>query len=118
MGIIHRDIKPENVLIVPGTSSVRVRIADFTNAWLAPGDVPDEWKRSYDVEPGAPLEPWRVYSNKLIGTREYLAPEIWDEDWYGVMVDWWAFGCLLYDLFCGDVRTSLVYDCISLTFVP
>ena len=53
MGIIHRDIKPENILIVPGTSSARVRITDFTNAWLAPGESPEEWKRNYDVEPGA-----------------------------------------------------------------
>jgi serine/threonine protein kinase len=103
MGIIHRDIKPENVLIVPGTGAARVRITDFTNAWLAPGDMPEEWQRNYDVEPGAPLEVWRTYSKNCIGTKEYIAPEIRSQDWYGPMVDWWAFGCLVYDLLVGDV---------------
>lgn len=103
MGIIHRDIKPENILIVPGTSSARVRITDFTNAWLAPGESPEEWKRNYDVEPGAPLHPSRLYAKKVIGTREYIPPEMRNSEWYGVMVDWWGLGCLMFDLLVGDV---------------
>ena len=104
MGIIHRDIKPENILIVPGTASARVRITDFTNAWLAPGESPEEWKRNYDVEPGAPLQASRLYAKKLIGTREYIPPEMRNSEWYGVMVDWWGLGCLMFDLLVGDVR--------------
>ena len=76
MGIIHRDIKPENIFVVPGTSSVRVRIGDFSNAWLAPGDTPEEWSNSYDIEPGKPLDLKRVYATSHVGTEAYLAPEI------------------------------------------
>lgn len=102
MGIIHRDIKPENILHTPGDPG-RIRIADFTNAWTSPGDCPEERARLHDTQPGAPLNPRAVYSKKLIGTKEYLAPEMWRREWYGVMVDWWALGCLVYDLIVGDV---------------
>ena len=102
MGIIHRDIKPENILHTPGNPG-RIRIADFTNAWTSPGDCPEERARLHDTQPGAPLNPRTVYSKKLIGTKEYLAPEMWRREWYGVMVDWWALGCLVYDLIVGDV---------------
>ncbi|THG94404.1 hypothetical protein EW026_g7063 [Hermanssonia centrifuga] len=102
IGIIHRDIKPENILLSAASSDVRIRITDFTNSWIAPGDTADEWQRAYDVAPGSPLEWWRVYSKRYIGTKEYLAPEIRKKQWYGIMVDWWSLGCLAYDLIAGD----------------
>lgn len=109
MGIIHRDIKPENIFVVPGTSSLRIRIGDFSNAWLAPGDSPEEWSNSYDVEPGKALDSKRLYAIAHVGTEAYMAPEIRARDqWYGPMVDWWALGCTMYDLHVGDqVRFAL-----------
>ncbi|KAI0826001.1 kinase-like domain-containing protein [Irpex lacteus] len=89
MGVIHRDIKPENILLVPGTSHAYVRITDFTNAWV------------HD-DPSEPLKWWKNYSKRYIGTKEYLAPEIYRREWYGITVDWWALGCLVYDLLVGD----------------
>lgn len=103
MGIIHRDIKPENVFVVPGTLSLRIRLGDFSNAWLAPGDSPEEWSNSYDVEPGTALDPNRLYAIAHVGTEAYMAPEIRAKNqWYGPMVDWWALGCTMYDLHVGD----------------
>ncbi|KAI0088378.1 kinase-like domain-containing protein [Irpex rosettiformis] len=89
MGVIHRDIKPENILLVPGASQAFVRITDFTNAWV-------------HEDPLVPLKWWKNYSKRYIGTREYLAPEIYRREWYGLTVDWWALGCLVYDLLVGD----------------
>jgi serine/threonine protein kinase len=89
MGVIHRDIKPENILIVPNSSNALVRITDFTNAWVHEDHEPLKW--------------WRNYSRRYIGTKEYLSPEIQRLDWYGIMVDWWALGCLIYDILVGDV---------------
>ncbi|GJE93398.1 serine/threonine-protein kinase [Phanerochaete sordida] len=103
MGIIHRDIKPENIFVVPGTNSLRIRIGDFSNAWLAPGDLPQEWSRAYDVAPGEALDPRRLYAISHVGTPAYMAPEIRSKkEWYGPMVDWWALGCTMYDLCVGD----------------
>ncbi|KAI0696323.1 kinase-like domain-containing protein [Cytidiella melzeri] len=89
MGVIHRDIKPENILIIPGANKAFVRITDFTNAWV-------------HEDPSESLKCWRHYSKRYIGTKEYLAPEIYRREWYGIMVDWWALGCLVYDLLVGD----------------
>ena len=36
-----------------------------------------------------------------IGTTEYMAPEILKGRAYGLSVDWWALGTLLYELLIG-----------------
>ncbi|KAH8097099.1 kinase-like domain-containing protein [Cristinia sonorae] len=100
IGIIHRDIKPENILLCP--DGLNVRITDFTNAYLdAPLPDPE------DDDPDAPvpsprLQWWRKYSKHVIGTVHYLAPEVVEKKWYGLAVDYWALGCVLYDLVVGS----------------
>jgi serine/threonine protein kinase len=87
MGIIHRDIKSENVLI---DTQENVRIADFGVSYI-------------DKEPKL-LVPWRDYTSDVKGTTNFMAPEILrnrknpDPVKYGMPVDWWAFGCVLYEL--------------------
>ena len=108
MGVIHRDIKPENILITPGSNYAHVRITDFTNSWISKdyqagpitsGGYGHKRKRE-------PVKWWRRYSRKYIGTKEYLAPEIRRRQWYGPCVDWWALGCVVFDLLVGDVSSS------------
>ncbi|KAG1777494.1 kinase-like domain-containing protein [Suillus placidus] len=87
MGIIHRDIKSENVLI---DIRQNVRIADFG--------------LSYITEEPKPLIPWWDYTSDVKGTIHCMAPEILrnmkkpGSMKYGTPVDWWAFGCVLYEL--------------------
>lgn len=90
MGVVHRDIKPENIFIVPRSSCAYVKIGDYTNAWVTDDDRPMQW---YDT-----------CSRQYIGTKEYLAPEVHRREWYGPAVDWWALGCVVWDLLVGDVR--------------
>ena len=40
-------------------------------------------------------------AKSMVGTPEYLAPEIILRKWYGKAVDWWTFGCFLYELLTG-----------------
>lgn len=40
-------------------------------------------------------------TSTFCGTREYVAPEMLSGADYGVSVDYWAFGILLYEILCG-----------------
>lgn len=88
-GIIHRDIKPENLLV---DYRDNIRITDFGTAYLN--------------DHGAALHAWGDYTDEIIGTGPYMAPEIHDNKRrvngnmkkYGMAVDYWALGCVTYEL--------------------
>jgi serine/threonine protein kinase len=73
--IIYRNLKPENILI---NKNGYIKIADFQLAKVI-GD--------------------RTYT--MCGTPGYMAPEIILNKGYGLSVDWWAFGIVLYEMICG-----------------
>lgn len=80
LSIVHRDIKPENLLVeVGGEGSIRgLKLADF----------------------GLAVEVWRPL-HAVCGTPTYVAPEILLETGYGLKIDVWAAGVILYILLCG-----------------
>ena len=80
-GIAYRDLKPENLLI---DSEGYVKMIDFGFA-----------KRLPFTKNGVKQD--KTYT--LCGTPEYLAPEIVMSKGYDKSVDYWAFGCLLYELY-------------------
>nr|XP_020462460.1 serine/threonine-protein kinase DCLK3 isoform X1 [Monopterus albus] len=77
--IVHRDLKPENLLIEQEAGGIcRLKLGDFGLAMVV-------------TEP--------VFT--ICGTPTYVAPEILFETGYGVAVDVWALGIILYILLCG-----------------
>jgi serine/threonine protein kinase len=98
MGIMHRDLKPENILL---SRAGDVRIADLGAAF---------------VHDASRLIRGQSYARDAVFTPGYAAPELVgsalheDGAWiapgsrcprYGLEVDWWALGCIMYMMMAG-----------------
>ena len=79
-GVVHRDVKPENVLI--DSSSGAARLTDFGIARLVDG-------------------PRRTRATRIVGTPDYLAPEVIEGCPPGPPVDVYALGTLIFELMTG-----------------
>jgi beta-adrenergic-receptor kinase len=77
LNIVYRDLKPENVLL---DKRGNCRVSDMGLAC----QVPQQGLRG------------------RCGTRGYWAPEMLDkEKRYGLEVDWWSYGCTIYQMLFG-----------------
>jgi serine/threonine protein kinase, bacterial len=81
-GIIHRDIKPENVLVDTASGRPQLKLTDFGVARL-----------SY----GASL----TKLSGVIGTPEYMAPELTEHNRATPAADVYSAGIVLYEMLCG-----------------
>lgn len=79
--IVHRDIKPENLLLLDHSPDSPLKIADFGVA---------TWQNSLIAE-----------NYPQCGTPEYMAPEMFTSNKYGLKVDVWAMGCCVFIMLCG-----------------
>ena len=73
--LIHRDLKPENLFL---KNDLRLMIGDFGVA--------------------KQLQDGTIHANSLIGTLNYMAPEILRREKYSNKVDIYALGCIIYEL--------------------
>jgi RAC serine/threonine-protein kinase len=76
--IVYRDLKLENLLL---DRFGHVKLADFG---LCKEDVK-----------------FNTTTTTFCGTPEYLAPEVLEESEYGLAVDWWGVGVVMYEMICG-----------------
>lgn len=79
LGVVYRDLKPENCLL---DADGHLLLTDFglSKVSAEPSDA----------------------CNSMLGTVEYMAPEVIQGHKYGKAVDWWSFGALGYDLMTGN----------------
>ena len=75
---IYRDLKPENILI---DKEGNIKLTDFGLSKI----LPEEETITYT----------------MCGTAEYLAPEILFAKGYDKTCDWFSFGVVLFEMFCG-----------------
>ncbi|KAL2023249.1 hypothetical protein VTK56DRAFT_3372 [Thermocarpiscus australiensis] len=77
LGVVYRDLKPENCLL---DAEGHLLLTDFGLSKVA-------------VDSDA--------CNSMLGTIEYMAPEVIQGKKYGKAVDWWSLGALGFDLMTG-----------------
>lgn len=89
MGILHRDIKPSNVLIVEYDGTAIPKVIDFGIAKAIGQDLPHGT--------------WQSTPGGLIGTPEYMAPELLSgtPSTANHQTDVYGLGALLYHLLVG-----------------
>jgi serine/threonine-protein kinase len=86
-GVIHRDVKPENVLLEDAAGVLRGRLADFGIARLVDG-------------------PRMTRSTGMIGTVDYMAPELIEGHQATAAADMYSAGVMLYELLLGTAPFS------------
>lgn len=113
-GISHRDLKPENILL---DENMMIKIVDFATATIK-NKVFDRKKKVFinindhyennqnQSEVDDKVNSYLDGGLSLVGTAEYLSPEILNSqlsktsEYYGS--DLWALGCIIYRLFEGE----------------
>lgn len=78
--IIHRDLKPENIVLQEICGKLVHKIIDLGYA--------------KDMDQGS-------LCTSFVGTLQYLAPELFENVYYTVTVDYWSFGTMIFECICG-----------------
>ncbi|KAF8266626.1 kinase-like protein [Lactarius quietus] len=115
LGYIHRDLKPENFLV---DSSGHVKLTDFG---LATGALNPKRIESLKIKLDKVKDNQIVhrstmerrslyrsirnedmrYADSIVGSPDYMAPEVLRGKPYSYAVDYWSLGCILFEFLAG-----------------
>ena len=89
-GIIHRDLKPDNLVL--GRTG-HVKLTDFGLSKIG------LMNRTTMIE--THTGPQTQKEKQVLGTPDYIAPEVILGQAYGPAVDWWSVGIILFEFLLG-----------------
>ena len=96
-GLVHRDLKPGNVMIAKSGA----KLMDFGLACLTPPS-----RSAHDQALARTLSPSEAQpvtaNGTMVGTSQYMAPEVLEGKPADSRSDLWALGCVLYEMATGQ----------------
>lgn len=102
LNIIHRDLKPDNLLIGPDG---HIKLSDFGLSKVglinSTEDLSGASACSTPMCRDNEVTPEHRQKHSVVGTPDYLAPEILLGVGHGATADWWSVGVILFELLVG-----------------
>ncbi|KAH7854620.1 hypothetical protein Vadar_016004 [Vaccinium darrowii] len=133
LNVIHRDLKPDNLLIGPDG---HIKLTDFGLSKVGLIDSTDDLSgppvssTTTLLGVGEPkaaaqssIKREERQKQSVVGTPDYLAPEILLGTGHGATADWWSVGVILFELLVGippfnAEHPQQIFDNIMNRYVP